>query len=120
MFGKYLILKLLKIVIIIIWKKIISRCIWKIYFHLFNIWVLDPCHYFSAPGLSWDAMLQRTGVVTNKYMFVQQGKAELVILIKDIVKHLKIRLFSILTWITYMDALWVNIYVLVILSRWKT
>ena len=19
---------------------------------------LDPCHYFSAPGLSWDAMLK--------------------------------------------------------------
>ena len=23
---------------------------------------LDPCHYFSAPGLSWDAMLKMTGV----------------------------------------------------------
>ena len=21
---------------------------------------LDPCHYFSAPGLSWDAMLKMT------------------------------------------------------------
>ena len=20
---------------------------------------LDPCHYFSAPGLSWDAMLKQ-------------------------------------------------------------
>ena len=23
---------------------------------------LDPCHYFSSPGLSWDAMLKMTGV----------------------------------------------------------
>ena len=21
---------------------------------------LDPCHYFSSPGLSWDAMLKMT------------------------------------------------------------
>ena len=23
---------------------------------------LDPCHYFSSPGLSWDGMLKMTGV----------------------------------------------------------
>ena len=23
---------------------------------------LDPCHYFSAPGLSWNAMLKITGM----------------------------------------------------------
>ena len=23
---------------------------------------LDPCHYFSSPGLSWQAMLKMTGV----------------------------------------------------------
>ena len=23
---------------------------------------LDPCHYFSSPGLSWDAMLEMTGI----------------------------------------------------------
>jgi hypothetical protein len=23
---------------------------------------LDPCHYFSSPGLSWDSMLKMTGV----------------------------------------------------------
>ena len=23
---------------------------------------LDPCHYYSSPGLSWDAMLKMTGV----------------------------------------------------------
>ena len=23
---------------------------------------LDPCHYFSSPGLNWDVMLRMTGV----------------------------------------------------------
>ena len=27
---------------------------------------LDPCHYFSSPGLSWYAMLKVTGVKLEK------------------------------------------------------
>ena len=27
---------------------------------------LGPCHYFSAPGLSWDAMLKITKVKLEK------------------------------------------------------
>ena len=27
---------------------------------------LDRCHYFSAPGLSWDAMLKMTGIELEK------------------------------------------------------
>ena len=27
---------------------------------------LDPCHYFSSPGLSWDAMLKMTGIELQK------------------------------------------------------
>ena len=27
---------------------------------------LDPCHYFSSPGLSWDAMLKMTGIEFEK------------------------------------------------------
>ena len=40
---------------------------------------LDPCHYFSAPGLSWDTMLKMTKTelykISNpcKYMFFEQG-----------------------------------------------
>ena len=26
---------------------------------------LDPCHYMSSPGLSWDAMLKSTGIVLD-------------------------------------------------------
>ena len=35
---------------------------------------LDPCDYFSSPGLSWDAMLKITGVklekIANLHMYV--------------------------------------------------
>ena len=40
---------------------------------------LDPCHYFSSPGLSWDAMLKMTGVKLerisdiDKYSFIEKG-----------------------------------------------
>ena len=27
---------------------------------------LDPCHYFSSPGLSWDPMLKMTGIQVEK------------------------------------------------------
>ena len=40
---------------------------------------LDPCHYFSSPGLSWDAMLKMTGIKLekisdiNQYLFIEKG-----------------------------------------------
>ena len=40
---------------------------------------LDPCHYFSFPGLSWDAILKMTGVELQKitdidmYLFIEKG-----------------------------------------------
>ena len=40
---------------------------------------LDPCHYFSSPGMAWDAMLRMTGVKlelisdVDKYNFVEKG-----------------------------------------------
>ena len=40
---------------------------------------LDPCLYFSAPGLSWDAILKMTGVMLEKissidmYLFIEKG-----------------------------------------------
>ena len=39
---------------------------------------LDPCHYFSSPGLGWDAMLKMTGVRFEKivdidmYLFIEK------------------------------------------------
>ena len=51
----------------------------KFIFTCLTYYGLDPCHFFSAPGLSWDAMLKMTGVVLekvsdlDKYMFFEQG-----------------------------------------------
>ena len=38
----------------------------KFIFTCLKYYDLDPCHYFSAPGLSWDAMLKMTGVTLEK------------------------------------------------------
>ena len=40
---------------------------------------LDPCHYFSSPGLAWDAMLKMTGVKLkliydiDMHLFIEKG-----------------------------------------------
>ena len=40
---------------------------------------LDPCHYFSSPALSWDAMLKMTKVELEKnsnadmHLFIEKG-----------------------------------------------
>ena len=54
-----------------VFEKFISTCL--------KYYGLDPCHYFSAPGLSWDAMLKMTKIELekisdpDKYMFFEQG-----------------------------------------------
>ena len=54
-----------------VFEKLISMCL--------KVYDLDPCQYFSAPGLSWDAMLKMTKVELekisdlDKYMFFEQG-----------------------------------------------
>ena len=37
-----------------VFEKLIDTCI--------DYYELYPCHYFSSPGLNWDAMLQMTGI----------------------------------------------------------
>ena len=45
---------------------------------MFNILWIRSCHYFSAPGLSWDAMLKMTGRELEKmseidqYLFIEK------------------------------------------------
>ena len=40
---------------------------------------LDPCHYFSSPGPSWDAMLKMAGIQLEKiknvnvHLFLEKG-----------------------------------------------
>ena len=54
-----------------IFKKFISTCL--------KYCKLDPCHFFSAPGLSWDVMLKMTDVKLEKisdidqYLFIEKG-----------------------------------------------
>ena len=37
-----------------VFEKFISTCL--------DYYGLDPCHYFSSPGLSWDVMLKMTRI----------------------------------------------------------
>ena len=51
----------------------------KFIFASLKYYNLDPCHYFSAPGLSWDAMLKMTKVELEKisdpdiHLFIEKG-----------------------------------------------
>ena len=38
----------------VVFEKFISTCL--------DYYGLDPCHFFSSPGLSWDAMLKMTKI----------------------------------------------------------
>ena len=54
-----------------VFEKFISVCL--------KDYGLDPCHYFSSPGLSWEAMLKMTGVRLEKiddidvHLFSEKG-----------------------------------------------
>ena len=37
-----------------VFEKFINTCL--------DYYGLNPCHYFSGPGLSWDAMLKMSGI----------------------------------------------------------
>ena len=51
----------------------------KLIFTCLKYYELDPCHYFSSPGLSWDAMLKMTDVKLekisdiDKYLLIEKG-----------------------------------------------
>ena len=54
-----------------VFEKFINTCL--------DYYVLDPCHYFSSPGLRWDAMLKMTeielGLIsdTDMHLFIEKG-----------------------------------------------
>ena len=54
-----------------VFEKVIDTCL--------KFYGLDPCHYFSSSGLSWDAMLKMTAVKlekisdTDMYLFIEKG-----------------------------------------------
>ena len=53
-----------------VYEKFIDTCL--------KYYGLDPCQYFSSPGLSWDAMLKVTGIELEKisgidqYLFIEK------------------------------------------------
>ena len=56
---------------------------------------LDPCHYFSAPGLSWDVMLKMTKVEVEKtsdpymHIFIEKCmRGGISCIVKGIVKRI--------------------------------
>ena len=54
-----------------VFEKFIDTCL--------KLYGLDSCHYFSSPGLSWDAMLKMTCMKLKKivdihmYLFIEKG-----------------------------------------------
>ena len=54
-----------------VFEKFIATCL--------KFYRLDPCRYFSSPGLSWDTMLKMTGAKfekmsdIDKYLFIEKG-----------------------------------------------
>ena len=59
------------VLLLAVFEKFIDTCL--------KFYKLDPCHYFSSPGLSWDAMLKMTGMRLEKivdidmYLFIEKG-----------------------------------------------
>ena len=80
-FGINLTWKIWVIITIIIWRKdvlLLADVFEKFIDTCLKCYGLDPCHYFSSPGLSWDAMLKMTGVTLEKvsdidmYLFIEK------------------------------------------------
>ena len=110
-----------------VFKKFIDTC--------FKFYKLDTCHYFTSPGLSWDAMLKMTGVEfqtnisdSGMYLFIEKElRGGIIKLLKDIVKQIT-NTCKIMTlqnrqnsyhtwiWIIYTAGTWVNIFLMVNLS----
>ena len=66
-----------------VFEKFVETCL--------NYYRLDPCHYFSSPGLSWDVMLEMTKIKlelisnVNMHLFIEKGnEVEYHISVKDI------------------------------------
>ena len=59
------------VLLLAVFEKFISVCL--------KYHGLDPCHYFSSPGLRWNAMLNMTNVELekisgiDKYLFIEKG-----------------------------------------------
>ena len=73
---------------------------------------LDPCHYFSSPGLPWDAMLKFTSIRLEKvsnidvHLFLEKGmKSGVSYISKRYSKSEENTAIMYWTLIIYMDGL---------------
>ena len=85
---------------------------------------LDPCHYFSSPGLSWDAMLKMTDIKLekisdiDKYLFIEkETRGEVSYIAKTYVKAIMTLINDqhlLLIWIKIFCTVgkWVNIFLM--------
>ena len=87
-----------------VFEKFIDTCL--------KYYGLDPCHYFSSPRLSWDAMLKMAGVklekiseLTSTFFLKKNWNEELVTLLKDMLKQITN------TWMTLTQKT-VNFYII--------
>ena len=64
-------LKTDELLLVDVFEKFVETCL--------NYYRLDPCHYFSSPGLSWDAMLKMTRIKlepisdVDMHLFIEKG-----------------------------------------------
>ena len=107
-----------------IFEKFISTCL--------KFYGLDPCHYFSSTGLSWDVMLKMTTVKLekisdiDKHLFIEKGLRGFLTLLRDTLKHNKYlndydpkKPSTFIThriWITCMVGQWLSVFLMVGLS----
>ena len=81
-----------------VFEKFIDTCL--------KFYGLDPCHYFSSPGLSWDAILKMTGIKLEKisdiekYLFIEKGLRRGISYIAK--RHAKVNNKKSSTFITYL------------------
>ena len=68
-------------------EKFIDTCL--------KFYKLEPCYYFSSPGLSWNAMIKMTRIKLQNildidmYLFIKKGLSEeFLTVLKDIVKQI--------------------------------
>ena len=109
-----------------VFQKFISGCL--------GYYGLDPCHYFSSPGLSWDAMLKMTKIKLDliididMHLFIEKKMRGGISYIakrhsKANNKYMecydgskKSKYIAILMQIVYMAGQWVNLYQIVDLN----
>ena len=76
------------------WKTDVLLLVEKFTSTCLEYYGLDPCHYFSSPGLSWDSMLKMAKIElelisdTDMYLLKNELEEVFLILLKDIVKQI--------------------------------